>query len=397
MITQTALVDRPARESGAPSLLLPVVPVLPRRPTLVPRRRHRHVVAEDLFRHLLIADRKRAARSDRPSVVLIVAATDRRRIAGPPVWRETIEALTRCTRQTDVVGWFDDEAVIGVILHEVRAQDPAYPREVEARVRRELARHLDPEVVAQFWIGLEFHPPRPAPPDSLAVAAGEDAYEPPHARATRKPAYDAIKRVLDVAISAALLLILSPLFLLIAVLIKIESRGPVLFKQQRIGSMGKPFHMLKFRTMHVNADHALHHEFVSRFITAGTNGEPPGTSGFFKITNDPRVTSIGRVLRKTSLDELPQLWNVLRGEMSLVGPRPPLPYEVEQYKPWHTRRLIEAKPGITGLWQVGGRSRTTFDDMVRLDLRYARTCSLWTDIKILAATPGAVISGKGAC
>ncbi len=109
------------------------------------------------------------------------------------------------------------------------------------------------------------------------------------------------------------------------------------------------------------------------------------------------MTPIGQFLRKTSLDELPQFWNVLRGDMSLVGPRPPLAYEVQQYKPWHYRRVLEAKPGITGLWQVTGRSRTTFDDMVRLDLRYARTWSVWTDVKILLATPRAVISGKGAC
>ena len=122
-----------------------------------------------------------------------------------------------------------------------------------------------------------------------------------------------------------------------------------------------------------------------------------GTEGVFKITNDPRVTRVGRVLRKTSLDELPQFINVLLGSMSLVGPRPPIPYEVEQYKPWHCRRVVDAKPGITGLWQVTGRSRTTFDEMVRLDLRYARTRSLWIDIKILLQTPAAVIAGKGAC
>src|SRR5207245_2841428 len=167
--------------------------------------------------------------------------------------------------------------------------------------------------------------------------------------------------------------------------------------QGRVGHMMKPFPMVKFRTMYSGADHRPHHEFVSRFIKASGQVHEPGKNRFFKLTNDPRVTPVGRVLRKTSLDELPQLWNVLRGDMSLVGPRPPLPYELEQYKPWHRRRILEAKPGITGLWQVAGRSRTTFDEMVRLDLRYARTRSLWTDIKILLATPAAVISGKGAC
>jgi lipopolysaccharide/colanic/teichoic acid biosynthesis glycosyltransferase len=164
--------------------------------------------------------------------------------------------------------------------------------------------------------------------------------------------------------------------------------------------------------MHVNADHSLHRDYVTSFINSSSinssinkssinnssiQRQEPGQPAMFKITNDPRVTPVGRMLRKTSLDELPQLWNVVRGEMSLVGPRPPLPYELEQYKPWHCRRILEAKPGMTGLWQVVGRSRTTFDDMVRLDLRYAKICSLRTDLKILLATPRAVISGKGAC
>jgi lipopolysaccharide/colanic/teichoic acid biosynthesis glycosyltransferase len=209
--------------------------------------------------------------------------------------------------------------------------------------------------------------------------------------------YDIVKRALDLVLSLMLLGILSPLFFLIAALVKLTSPGPVLFRQKRIGQMMKPFTMLKFRTMHVNTDHAIHHQFVTSFIKSGGKCEEIGKTGLFKIVNDPRVTAIGRILRKTSLDELPQLWNVFSGEMSLVGPRPPLPYEVEQYMSWHRRRVLEAKPGLTGLWQVTGRSRTTFDEMVRLDLRYVRTCSIWTDIKILLATPRAVISGKGAC
>jgi len=179
--------------------------------------------------------------------------------------------------------------------------------------------------------------------------------------------------------------------------VKLKSSGPVFFEQERVGQNMKPFRMLKFRTMHANVDHKLHHDYVTRFIHSSGDAQAGDTPGVFKITNDPRVTPIGGFLRKTSLDELPQLLNVLRGDMSLVGPRPPLPYEVEQYKPWHCRRVLEAKPGITGLWQVTGRSRTTFDEMVRLDLRYARTCSIWNDIKILLATPAAVFSGKGAC
>jgi lipopolysaccharide/colanic/teichoic acid biosynthesis glycosyltransferase len=146
--------------------------------------------------------------------------------------------------------------------------------------------------------------------------------------------------------------------------------------------------------MHVNADPKIHQQYVENLIQSQPRAEAKQI--VYKIVDDPRVTRIGHFLRRSSLDELPQFWNVLKGEMSLVGPRPPLPYEVARYKRWHRRRVLEAKPGITGLWQVTGRSRTTFDEMVRLDLRYARTYSVWTDVKILLATPRAVLSGRGA-
>jgi exopolysaccharide biosynthesis polyprenyl glycosylphosphotransferase len=216
-------------------------------------------------------------------------------------------------------------------------------------------------------------------------------------RPARASVNDAFKRALDIVGSLMLLIALSPVMLIVAILVKATSHGPVFFKQTRIGQRGKPFQMLKFRSMRPNAGSAIHQDYVTWFIKqSGKQSEDKG-SGVFKITNDPRITGIGRILRNSSLDELPQFFNVLMGEMSLVGPRPPLPYEVEQYKAWHCRRVLEAKPGITGLWQVTGRSRTTFDEMVRLDLRYARSYSLWTDVKILLATPKAVISGKGAC
>ena len=191
-----------------------------------------------------------------------------------------------------------------------------------------------------------------------------------------------------------LLVLLFPVFLIVAALVKLTSSGPVISRQARVGPSARPFTMLKFRTMRTHADDAIHQQYVTQFIK--TSHQLSGSfDAVFKIVNDPRLTPIGHFLRRTSLDELPQFWNVLRGDMSLVGPRPPLPYEVKQYKPWH--RVLEAKPGVTGLWQVTGRSRTTFEDMVRLDLRYARTCSVWNDIKILLATPRAVLTGKGAC
>ena len=180
--------------------------------------------------------------------------------------------------------------------------------------------------------------------------------------------------------------------------IKLTSKGPVLFRQVRLGQYGKKFTFLKFRSMYVNTNSAIHEEYVKRFIAGSPDSELSGNGQkVYKLIADPRVTPIGRFLRKTSLDELPQFINVLKGEMSLVGPRPPVIYEFERYDLWHKQRLLAVKPGITGLWQVDGRSRVKFDDMVRLDIRYARTWSLWLDLKILLQTPRAVLSGDGAC
>jgi lipopolysaccharide/colanic/teichoic acid biosynthesis glycosyltransferase len=345
-----------------------------------------HVINEELFRTVLIRERKRADRSNQPLILLLVDVNDGLG-ADSSIWETVIEALTAARREMDVLGW-----------SEIRVSDLANACErLDTRVRRKLAERLGAEAVDKFSIRLHVYPePKLAGEEGL-WRVNPLLYPERRARWERRTIYDAIKRGLDVVGSLTLLVMLSPLLLLIATLVKLSSHGPVFFRQVRIGQMMKPFTMLKFRTMYVNADHKLHHEFVSSFIKASGQVQEPGNSRFFKLTNDPRVTPVGRIVRKTSLDELPQLWNVLRGDMSLVGPRPPLPYELEQYKPWHRRRVLEAKPGLTGLWQVAGRSRTTFDEMVRLDLRYARTRSLWTDIKILLATPAAVISGKGAC
>jgi lipopolysaccharide/colanic/teichoic acid biosynthesis glycosyltransferase len=203
---------------------------------------------------------------------------------------------------------------------------------------------------------------------------------------------------MDVAGSGLLLTLSSPLLLLIAAAIKASSKGPVLFRQERVGQYGQQFTFLKFRSMHVNNDSSVHKEFVTKFITSKEHSNVSNTNGAepYKLSNDKRVTRIGRFLRKTSLDELPQFLNVLKGEMSLVGPRPPIPYEVAAYETWHRRRVLEVKPGITGLWQVTGRSRVKFDEMVRLDLRYAATWSPWLDAKILLRTPMAVLKGTGA-
>jgi exopolysaccharide biosynthesis polyprenyl glycosylphosphotransferase len=194
-----------------------------------------------------------------------------------------------------------------------------------------------------------------------------------------------LKRALDIALSLFVLAVGWPLFLIIAIAIRLDSPGPVLFRQKRIGRRGRPFTLLKFRTMHANAE--AEQERLAPLNEA--------TGPLFKIRDDPRITRVGRVLRRTSLDELPQVFNILMGEMSWVGPRPGTPGEVAQYEPWHRKRL-EVLPGLTGIWQVSGRSDLTFDEMVRLDLYYIENWNLWLDVVILLRTIPAVITGRGA-
>ena len=207
-----------------------------------------------------------------------------------------------------------------------------------------------------------------------------------------------VKRVIDIIGALIGILLFSPFMLSIAILIKMTSSGPILFKQKRMGFLGKKFVFLKFRSMHAGCDENSHKEYVTDFIN-GKDDKPHFSSRngqLYKMQDDSRITPFGRFLRRSSLDELPQLFNVLKGDMSLVGPRPPIAYEIEEYASWHLRRAVEVKPGITGLWQVKGRSTTTFNEMVRLDIAYVNNWSLWLDVKIIVQTIWAVLSAKGA-
>ncbi|MFQ6105313.1 MAG: sugar transferase [Candidatus Glassbacteria bacterium] len=206
------------------------------------------------------------------------------------------------------------------------------------------------------------------------------------------------KRFVDIAGASIGIILTLPLMLIIAIAIKLTSKGPVIFRQKRMGHLGRKFTFLKFRTMRIDGDDSIHKEYVRKLIRGEKDGINMGKEGepLYKLSKDYRVTRLGHILRITSLDELPQFFNVLAGSMSLVGPRPPITYEVESYKNWHWRRMIEAKPGITGIWQVSGRSRTTYDDMVRLDLNYARNQSILLDLKIIAKTFSAVLNMDGA-
>ncbi len=194
-------------------------------------------------------------------------------------------------------------------------------------------------------------------------------------------------RVLDLLATAVILIVLAPIMLLIGLVIRLDSPGPVLFRQHRVGRDRRPFLVAKFRTMQHDADHDVHRDYMLALIQAGTCAP--------KLAGDARITRVGRLLRRTSLDELPQLWNVLRGEMSLVGPRPPIPYEVDHYPPhWFVRFAV--KPGVTGLWQVSGRSLVSLEEMIELDAEYVRRQSLRLNLWILLRTVPAVLSARGA-
>ncbi|MGA2455562.1 MAG: sugar transferase [Solirubrobacteraceae bacterium] len=236
--------------------------------------------------------------------------------------------------------------------------------------------------------------------DQRAASACADIDAGPAAATHRaQPLVDVSCRTLDIVGSALMLLLLAPVLAAIAIAIRLDSPGPAIFRQRRVGRGRRPFTVMKFRTMHQGVAHDPHREFVIGLIKGETpqldteSEETPGL--YFKMIGDKRVTRVGRLLRRSSLDELPQLWNVLRGEMSLVGPRPPIPYEVEHYPPhWFAR--FNVKPGVTGLWQVSGRSQVTLEEMVRLDVDYASRRSLRLNLWILARTVPAVLGARGA-
>jgi lipopolysaccharide/colanic/teichoic acid biosynthesis glycosyltransferase len=358
----------------------------------------RMVIGEDTFMSMLYLERRRAERAQKRYVLLLVdvkdAISDKQKIR--TVQRIT-QTLCEITRETDLIGWYVKDHLIGVIATEIgKASSNEVRERISAKFRGAFLQALGQRKASQITVSFHFFPEEREDGD-LDDSEKNVLYPDLSGKKTSRKLALGFKRAMDITGSAFALILLVPLFGLIALAIKLTSEGPVLFSQERLGHNGKKFKFLKFRSMQKDCDSRIHQEYVSKFIAgqvSGQNGN--GAAPTFKIQSDPRVTAIGRILRKTSLDELPQLWNVLVGEMSLVGPRPPLIYEFKAYNVWHRRRVLGIKPGITGLWQVEGRSRIQFDEMVRLDLRYARGWSLWLDLKILLRTPGAVVLGNGA-
>jgi lipopolysaccharide/colanic/teichoic acid biosynthesis glycosyltransferase len=346
------------------------------------------------FHHMLCIERKRTERSKKPFLLSLLdisnlIATERHK----EILEKIKSVLSSSLREVDIRGWFAHNKTIGVICPEMVSINA---NSVEGIIRKLYDRFyatLDPELVKKINISFHIYP-ETCRDVSIKGPFNIILYPDLTKRSLVKELSITVKNFLDIMGSGIALLLFSPLFLIIAVSIKATSNGPVFFKQERLGLNGKTFSLLKFRSMYANADNKKHKEYIKKYIGEQKNAavEP----GVFKLTNDSRITTVGCFLRKTSLDELPQLINVFKGDMSLVGPRPPIPYECDLYDIWHRRRLLSCKPGITGLWQVTGRSRTTFDEMVRLDLEYISKWSLWLDLKIILRTPKAVIGGAGA-
>jgi exopolysaccharide biosynthesis polyprenyl glycosylphosphotransferase len=350
------------------------------------------VLSEESFHRMIALERKRTERSGQPFLLMLLDAgnclpSDKT----GKVLARILAALSLSTRETDVTGWYKEHSVVGVMFTDISAEDrESIVGTMMSRVSETLRNNLSLEKFSQVSISMHVFPEA----WDQESTHGNPTLYPDFVNRHRTQKFGRMaKRGMDIAGSAAALVLLSPVFLVVAVLVKLSSEGPVLFRQERLGQFGEPFTFLKFRSMYANNDRKIHQEFMKRVIKGDHDGRAEGgNKSVYKMTNDPRITKIGSILRRTSLDELPQFINVLRGEMSLVGPRPPIAYECHEYDIWHRRRVLEVKPGITGLWQVRGRSRVRFDDMVRLDLQYVRTWSLWLDVQILAQTPRALFS-----
>ena len=355
------------------------------------------ILPQKLFLRRLFLERKRTERSRRRFILMLLKCGNLFKAGNHPgVASRIAHALSDSTRETDVTGWYRHGSMLGVIFTEIgEADGKCVASALLTKVTNALSGSLGIEQMREIILSFHVFPEdwegrQPGDPDHFTIVRDfGDASEVQNVALS-------LKRMMDIIGSVTATLVLLPLLVVIGVLVKLTSKGPMLFRQVRIGQYGRRFTFLKFRSMYVSSDHTIHEQYIRNFIAGKAEEDRTDRPQTYKLTADPRITAIGRFLRRTSLDELPQLLNVLKGDMSLVGPRPPVPYEYECYDIWHRQRLLGVKPGITGLWQVEGRSRVTFDEMVRLDLRYARSWSLWLDIKILLKTPRAVCSGEGA-
>jgi lipopolysaccharide/colanic/teichoic acid biosynthesis glycosyltransferase len=350
------------------------------------------LISEPAFIRMLRLERRRTERSGRAFMFVLISCEEFRSKGEGILLDRVIAALSRATRETDILGWYESGITLGILMTEIGEPNPTTVDIITQRIRRA----VQSEVAIEEFRSISFQF-RLFPQEVERSSTNDDnhIHYPDITRPNRSKQKwgTVLKRSVDIIGSLTALLLFMPMFLIVAALVKLTSRGPILFCQKRVGLYGKEFTFYKFRTMSTDNDPRIHQEYVAKLIA----GDVSKSTGVYKLVNDPRITPLGRFLRKSSLDELPQFFNVLQNDMSLVGPRPPLPYEFERYRTWHKRRVLELKPGLTGLWQIEGRSRTTFDEMVRMDLRYAIQQSFWFDLKILLQTPSAMFSGRGGC
>ena len=347
----------------------------------------KNILPKPQFLDRLRIEKRRADRSKSPLSVALLSFHKEESNSNKLI-EKFLKSLQRNTRETDIKGWIDHN-VIGLILPDTN--EKGVERFVEKIVNGNGS--ISYSVITGTYPNNLFRQvlsEKRDQPGLFPINLDEslESHRIQHA----------LKRGIEIIGSLFGLILFLPIMVVTAIVIRVTSPGPIIFKQIRLGKKGVRFSFFKFRSMYANIDDKIHREYVADLIKGNLEKINQGDDGnpIYKMKSDPRITMVGKFIRKTSIDELPQFINVLKGEMSLVGPRPPIPYEVEKYEPWHLRRILEVKPGITGLWQVDGRSKTSFDDMVRLDLRYVQNWSLWLDLKILLKTVKAVIHPKGA-
>src|SRR5256885_47456 len=358
----------------------------------------RLLLPENAFVSMLYQERRRAERAKRRFVLVLV---DVRKALSSDHKDRTLGALnhaiSQSTRETDIIGWYVENEVIGLIGTELgEADNQLIEKKFLDKIRKMCRAVLGTERTASISVSFHFFPEEYNEGDN-DHSANTALYPEFNKKDEQRQFALGIKRGIDVLGSLAALLLFAPVFAAISLAIKLSSKGPVFFKQERLGEYGKTFTVFKFRSMRTDCGTRIHQQYVSQFIAGKADGATPeGQKPVFKIQKDPRITRVGQFVRKTSLDELPQFWNVLRGDMSLVGPRPPIAYEFRAYDLWHRRRVLEIKPGITGLWQGKGRSPTPVGGMVAPDRQNAREWAIWVGLRNIFQTPAPAIFGGSA-
>jgi lipopolysaccharide/colanic/teichoic acid biosynthesis glycosyltransferase len=347
---------------------------------------------QSYFRTMLNFEIRRTERSKKPFLLVLISINE---TIINTLDRITLEkfrqTMDKITRETDIKGWYREHKTIGIVYTDISENNrDLILKKVKDGLKSVFGHSIRHNAFIKTFI-------YPEDLGKEGVRESVDSLDtlPDHTPSTpSQMVAQSAKRAIDIIGSFVGIIIFSPALIIIPIIIKLTSRGPIFFKQNRVGRNGQTFKMLKFRSMYTNNDASLHKQFMKDFIK--NQGAVNSETKIFKMVKDPRVTPIGKIIRKTSLDEIPQFFNVLFGNMSLVGPRPAIPYETKEYDAWHKRRFLGVKPGITGFWQVYGRSTTAFDAMIRMDIHYCRNWTPAMDLKLLFKTPFSLFTAKGA-